>query len=83
MDLSQLHLHWGESRYKGNNYRTYSLANPYRENGRNRKQIVMKLGKLTDEESDKWCDLLKAFKKPGAFLPDLGGYYRNRALCLP
>jgi transposase len=71
MDLSQLHLHWGESRYKGNNYRTYSLARPYRENGKNRKQIVMKLGKLTDEEASKWRELLKAFKKPGAFLTTL------------
>lgn len=71
MDLSQLHLHWGESRYKGNNYRTYSLARPFRENGKNRKQIVLKLGKLTDEEADKWRGLLKAFKKPGVFLTTL------------
>lgn len=71
MDLSQLHLHWGESRYKGNNYRTYSLARPYRENGKNRKQVVMKLGKLTDEEANRWRELLKAFKKPGAFLTTL------------
>ncbi len=26
MDLSELHLHWRESTYKGNKYRFYSLA---------------------------------------------------------
>ena len=71
MDLAQLHLHWGQSKYKGNSYRTYSLARPYREKGKNRKEIVMKLGKLSDEEANKWRNLLKALKKPGTFLTTL------------
>ena len=71
MDIAQLHLHWGQSKYKGNSYRTYSLARPYRENGKNRKKIVMKLGKLSDEEANKWRNLLKALKKPEAFLTTL------------
>lgn len=71
MDLSELHLHWRESTYKGNKYRSYSLARPYRLNGKNRKEIVMKLGKLSDEEVDKWSNLLKVSKKQDTFLTTL------------
>jgi len=44
MNLKDLHLHWGECKYKDTSYRSYSLARPYRENGKNRKEIVLKLG---------------------------------------
>ena len=71
MDLSKLHLHWRASSYKGKTYRSYSLARPYRENGRNRKEIVLKLGKLSDEQAMKWRSLLAALKKPDAFLTTL------------
>ncbi len=71
MDLSELHLHWRESKYKGNKYRSYSLARPYRLNGKNRKEIVMKLGKLSDEEVNKWREILRAFKNPDSFLTTL------------
>jgi hypothetical protein len=50
MNLKDLHLHWGESSYKGTSYRSYSLARAFRFNGKNRKETVLKLGKLTDEE---------------------------------
>ena len=66
MDLKDLHLHWGESKYKRNSYRSYSLARPYRENGKNRKEIVFKLGKLTEDEVLRWRYLLKGLKNPGA-----------------
>ena len=66
MDLKALHLHWGECKYKGNSYRSYSLARPYRENGKNLKEIVFKLGKLTEDEVLRWRYLLKGLKKPGA-----------------
>jgi len=66
MDLKDLHLHWGECKYKGNSYRSYSLARPYRENGKNRKEIVFKLGKLTEDEVLRWRYLLKGLKNPGA-----------------
>ena len=54
MNFRELHLHWGESKYKGKTYRSYSLARAYRENGKNRKKIICKLGKLTDEDADNW-----------------------------
>jgi hypothetical protein len=71
MNLTELHLHWRERKYKSTAYRSYSLARPFRQNGKNRKEIVMKLGKLSDEEAGRWRNLLKALKKPGAFLTTL------------
>ena len=63
MDLTKLHLHWGESRYKGKTYRSYSLARTYRQDKKNRKEIVLQLGKLSDEEAARWHNLLEALKK--------------------
>ncbi|MBW2648114.1 MAG: IS1634 family transposase [Deltaproteobacteria bacterium] len=68
MDLAKLHLHWRVSRHKEKVYRSYSLARAYREDGKNRKEIVVKLGKLSDEAVQRWGDLLKALKKPNTFL---------------
>ena len=66
MNLKELHLHWGECKYKDTSYRSYSLARPYRENGKNRKEIVLKLGKLSEQEVLRWRYLLKGIKKPDA-----------------
>jgi hypothetical protein len=71
VDLARLHLHWRVSRYKGKSYRSYSLARAYREQGKNRKEIVLKLGKLTDAEAQRWRGLLHAIKKPGVLLTSL------------
>jgi transposase len=68
IDLSQLHLDWGSSRYKGKVYRSYSLARPLWVDGKNKKQPVIKLGKLSDAEVQKWRTLLKALKDPNSFL---------------
>ena len=54
MDLTELHLHWGESSYKGKTYRSYCLARPFRRDGKNRKECMVKLGKLTDEQAGKY-----------------------------
>lgn len=63
MDLADLHLHWRDSKYKGKSYRSYSLARAYRKDGKNRKEIFLKLGKLSDEAADRWRALLKAMKR--------------------
>ncbi|MCK4826522.1 hypothetical protein KA005_62850, partial [bacterium] len=68
IDLSQLHLDWGSSKYKGKRYRSYSLARPLWKDGKNKKQTVLKLGKLSDAEVQKWRTLLKALKDPNSFL---------------
>ncbi len=71
MDLRKLHLHWRASQYKGKSYRSYSLARAYRENGKNRKEIILKLGKLSDDVAKRWKAFLKAVKSPNAVLTTL------------
>ena len=68
MDLAKLHLHWRPRRYGNKEYRSYSLARPYRQNGKNRREIVLSLGPLTQDEIKHWQTLLKAFKDPDSFL---------------
>lgn len=68
MDLAKLHLHWRESQYQGKTYRSYSLARAYREDGKNRKEIVVKLGKLSDREVNRWRDILQMVRNPDAFM---------------
>lgn len=68
MDISQLHLHWGGSSYGGKKYKTYSLARSYRLNGKNRKEVVIKLGKLTDLEIRNWKKLLQVLKNPSSVI---------------
>lgn len=68
IDLSQLHLDWGSSTYKGKVYRSYSLARPLWVDGKNKKETVIKLGKLSDAQVVQWRNLLKALKKPECFL---------------
>lgn len=67
MDLAKLHLHWRVSYHKKKEYRSYSLAYAYRKDGKNRKEIVVKLGKLSEEEAERWRNFLKTIKKPEAF----------------
>jgi transposase len=71
VDLAKLHLHWRISHYKGNSYRSYSLARAYREDGKNRKEIILKLGRLSNEEAQRWRNLLQASKRPDAFVATL------------
>jgi transposase len=62
MNFKELHLHWGQYKYKGKTYRSYSLARAYRKDGKNRKEIICSLGKLTEEEVANWQTLLKGIK---------------------
>ncbi len=71
MNLSKLHLHWRSSVYQGKTYRSYSLARAFRENGKNKKDIVVPLGKLSDEEVTQWKNLLATVKKDDAFFTTL------------
>lgn len=68
INLQDLHLHWGQCKYKGKSYRSYSLDRAYRKDGKNRKEIIYKLGKLNEDEVVKWRSLLKGLKKPEAFV---------------
>lgn len=66
MDLAKLHLNWGSCKYGKREYKSYSLARAYRENGKNKKEIVLKLGKLSASEVDQWQRALRTCKKPEA-----------------
>ncbi|MEA3448409.1 MAG: IS1634 family transposase [Bacteroidota bacterium] len=68
MELSKLHLHWRPSNYKGKTYKSYSLARAYRKDGKNRKEIVLPLGKLSDDDVKKWKLFVDALKKPEMIL---------------
>lgn len=62
VDISKTHLHWRAFRSGGKEYRSYSLARSFRENGKVRKEIVMKLGKLSDKQVHEWKLLLNTMK---------------------
>lgn len=64
MDLAKLHLHWGSCKHGKREYRSYCLARAYREGGKNRKEIVVKLGKLSEGEVEQWKTALNLFKQP-------------------
>jgi transposase len=66
MDLAKLHLHWGSCKRGRRVYKSYSLARAYREDGKNRKEIVVKLGKLSDSEVGQWKLALQSVKNPTA-----------------
>jgi len=72
MDLCKLHLHWRVSQYQGNTYRSYSLARSLRQDGKNRKEIVLKLGKLSEDDVSKWQTFLQFVKKPDSILTTIG-----------
>ena len=65
MDISKTHLHWRVSHYNGKSYKSYSLARSVRVDGKNRKEILLPLGKLTDQEADKWRKVLQQLKGKG------------------
>ncbi len=68
MNLAKLHLHWGASKHKGKSYRSDSLARAYRDDtGKNCKEIVLKLGKLSNEEVEQWRNILPSAKDPKTF----------------
>ena len=64
MDLSKLHLHWRPRKRGKKVYKSFSLARAYWQDGKNRKEIVLKLGVLSEEEAERWRVTLKAFKNP-------------------
>ena len=68
MDMSKLHLHWRPSKYKGTTYKSYSLARAVRKDGKNRKEIVLPLGKLSDEDVKKWQSFVYSLKNPEMIL---------------
>ena len=46
-----MHLSYSVSKYKGKSYKSYAIAESYRDGGKVRKRIVWKIGKLSDEQA--------------------------------
>lgn len=63
IDYSKVHLHWRARWYKGKEYRSYSLARSYKINGKVRKEIVQRIGPLSDDDVIQWRRFLSEFKK--------------------
>jgi len=64
MELAKLHLHWGACRRGKKEYKSYSLARAYREGGKNHKEIVFKIGKLSPPQVEQWHRALESVKNP-------------------
>ena len=47
-----MHLSYSTSRYKGQTYKSYSIAESYREDKKVRKRIIWPIGKLTDQKAN-------------------------------
>jgi hypothetical protein len=47
-----MHLSYSTSSYKGQTYKSYSIAESYREGQSIRKRIIWRIGKLTDQQAD-------------------------------
>lgn len=62
LDISKTHLHYGSCRQGGKVYRSYSLARSFRKNGKVCKEILLKLGKLSDAEVSHWKMILQSLK---------------------
>lgn len=62
MNLANVHLHWRSSSNKGKKYVSYSLARSVVKDGSCRKEIILKLGKLSDSEVKFWKDRIRIAK---------------------
>jgi hypothetical protein len=47
-----MHLGYSTSTYKGQTYKSYSVAESYREGKKVRKRVVWRIGKLTDQQAE-------------------------------
>lgn len=63
-----IHLHTHQKRRGDKIYHYYSLAEAYREKGKNKRRILANLGALSDEEMIRIKSLCKALSNPGTFV---------------
>ncbi|MEA1948863.1 MAG: IS1634 family transposase [Thermodesulfobacteriota bacterium] len=54
-----MHLNYSTSKYKGNVYKSYSIAESYREGKKVKKRTIWSIGKLTDRQADQIKLILK------------------------
>jgi len=59
-----MHLDWRTSKYKGKVYKSYGIAESYREGNKVKKKRIFSLGKLTDAQADKIRLICKVVSNP-------------------
>ncbi len=57
-----MHLSYGMSKYKGRVYKSYALAESYRDGGKVKKRIICQIGKLTDTQAAKIKQICKVMQ---------------------
>ena len=66
-----MHLTYSDSKYKGKTYKSYSIAESYRDGERVRKRILWPIGKLSDIQAEQIRLICKIVKKPDQLMTQL------------
>ena len=59
-----MHLTYSDSKYKGKTYKSYSIAESYRDGEKVRKRILWPIGKLSDIQAGQIRLICKTVKNP-------------------
>jgi len=66
-----MHLSYKTSRYKDKVYKSYAIAESYREGGKVKKRTIWNIGKLTDKQRDQINLICKTISAPGQVITTL------------
>lgn len=66
-----MHLSYSFSRYKGKKYKSYAIAESYREGKKVKKRTIWPIGKLSDQHADQIKLILKVAQGKGQFITQL------------
>jgi len=66
-----MHLSYSFSRYKGKKYKSYAIAESYREGKKVKKRTIWPVGKLTDQQAEQIRLILKAAQGKGQFITQM------------
>ena len=66
-----MHLSYSFSRYRGRKYKSYAIAESYREGKKVKKRTIWPIGKLTDQQAEQIKLVLKVAQGKGQFITQL------------
>lgn len=66
-----MHLSYSTAKYKGQTYKSYAIAESYREGKKVMKRILWSIGKLTDQQAEQISLICKIAKGKGPFVTQL------------
>jgi transposase len=66
-----MHLNYKTSQYKGKTYKSYSIAESYREGSKVKKRIIWPIGKLTDNQAKRINFLCKMLSDPSKVITSI------------